>query len=162
LYTLKDFDYQVGDKLYPALHLLFLKMEDPTEWNFGNKYLESYDHWSVLCQCTWFKPYISRWRKELELQMKSELLGLLKETATSGSRDSFQAAKFLLEKKWVVPSDEELEAEAKNNQRKGAGRPSKEDIRKAAEKESFSFTQVNDDYERLQRVLTQKKPSQVN
>jgi hypothetical protein len=134
-YTLKDEDH-LG---YPSLGRLYIEMEDPTEYNFAIAYLESWAHWEQLTACNWFKPFLERWRRELEVRLKSKALAEIKAEARSGGRNSFAANKYLLERGW----------EPKEGQSAKRGRPSKEEIKKAAEEHIQSIQSLDEDYNRI-------------
>lgn len=116
IYTLKNEDHNG----YPSLYRIYMSYEDPTEYKFAIDNLADWEHWERLCECTWFKPYIDKWRREAEIRQKSRALSRVLEEAESGSRDALNANKYLLEKKWI---------EKPINQR---GRPSKDEIRENA------------------------------
>lgn len=134
LYTLKDRDHEG----YPSLYLKYMECNDPTEWTFANAYLENWSHWERLCECTWFKPYVERWRKELSLRLKSKALARIISESKSSSKEAFGASKYLLEKGW-----EEKEAKA------GRGRPSKDEVRKAAKEIATNNDRLLKDLERI-------------
>lgn len=134
VYTLKDRDHQG----FPSLYRLYMEANDPTEWKFIKEHMASLDHWERLCACEWFKPYVERWRRELELKMKSEALARIHAASRTGGRDAYQASKFLVEKGW----------EPKEGQTK-RGRPSKEEINKAAKEQATHLVRLNEDAERL-------------
>lgn len=119
LYTLKN-DNHEG---YPSLYKIYMSYNDPTEYQFAIDNLADWEHWEKLTECNWFKEYISKWRREVEMREKSKALQRIIEESRSGSRESFNANKYLLEKKW-------LEKETSSR-----GRPSKEEIKSLAEKE---------------------------
>ena len=99
-----------------------MELDDPTEWEVGQQLVDGWEHWEMLCACSWFKPYVERWRRELELRMKSKALARVKAEARTNSKESFMANRYLIEKGW----------EPKDGQKAGRGRPSKEEIKKAA------------------------------
>lgn len=136
IYTLKDTDHNG----YISLYRRYMDMADPYEINFANQYFDGWEHWQMVANATWFKPYISRWRKELNLQMKAEALARIREIAKDeGNKAAFAANKMLLEGAWESKED-----------KKTVGRPSKEAIREAAN-ELFSAEQsYKEDLERLQ------------
>jgi hypothetical protein len=133
MYTLKDTDHSG----YPSLYRLYMETDDPTEWEFSQRYLDGWEHWEMLTRCAWFKPFIERWRKELELRMKSKSLAKIKAEAKTGSKESFMANKYLLEKGWEP------------KETKGRGRPSKDEINKAAEEIAKVDGQLSADFERI-------------
>lgn len=145
LYTLKDHDHQVilkdgsdREVTYPSLRRLYLETDDPTEYLFYTTYLDGLAHWEELLRCEWFKPYISRWRKELELRLKSEALARIREAAKAGGKEVLALNRYLVEKGW----------EPKDGQTK-KGRPTKADILRAAHEQAFTNNQVSSDFERL-------------
>lgn len=96
LYTLKDVDHNG----YPSLYRLYMEADDVTEYVFANTYLDGWEHWQMLCECAWFKPYVARWRQELDLRMKARALAAIRSEARSGSRNAFAANKYLMERGW--------------------------------------------------------------
>lgn len=114
IYTLKNKDH----KGLPSLYLLYMQCEDPYEYTFVMKHLCDWEHWQLLCEKEWFKPYVERWRKELELSIKAKALAQLINESTKPTREGLSAAKFLLEKGWV--------------EKPAKGRPSNDDIATAA------------------------------
>lgn len=117
LYTLKDRDHNG----YPSLYRLYLEEDDITEYRFANKYMEGWEHWTMLTKSTWFKPFIARWREELSLKQESEILSTFKRIAESGEEGSFQANKIRLDRirkpkeasKRGRPSSQDLDIELK-------------------------------------------------
>lgn len=119
LYTLKDEDH-LG---YVSLYKRYMEMADPYEIHFAEAYFEGWEHWQMVCSSSWFKPYITRWRKELNLKLRAAALNVIKEISEDKTnRGRLAAAKILLDGGW---QDKE--------EGKGAGRPSKESIRKEAD-----------------------------
>lgn len=133
VYTLKDRDHEG----YTSLYRLYMEHDDPTEYTFAVSCLDSWEHWEILCNCTWFKPYVARWRRELEVRARARALNAIKEAAKADSKDSFQANKFLLNGGW------------KNDKRKGAGRPSKEEVQNAAKALAEERRDLDDDLARV-------------
>lgn len=138
IYTLKDRDHEG----LPSLYRLYMESNDPTEWRFANSYLESWEHWERLTKTNWFKPYVERWRKELEIRMKSESLARIMSEAKTGSKDAFQANKYLLEKGWEPKDKSER------------GRPSKKEINEKAKEIVYESRMIEDDFSRLKRINT--------
>lgn len=135
VYTLKDRDH-AG---FPSLYLGYMSTDDPTEYLFATAFLEGWDHWEMLCSCSWFKPYISRWRRELEIRTKARALLAIKLLAEEPSKkESYQANKFLITGGWKD-----------QNKRKGAGRPSKEEITAEAQRIAANKSDLDDDLARV-------------
>lgn len=101
VYTLKDFDHEG----YPSLYRLYMEAADPTEYRFAVSHLDGWAHWEELLECTWFKPYVERWRRELDIRLRSEALAKIMAEAQSGSQNSYHANKYLLEGPWK-PAEE--------------------------------------------------------
>ena len=137
LYTLNDRDKEYKEQTFPSLYKLYITMADVTEYNFANKYLESFQHWDALCSEEFFKPHIQRWRKELELKVKSEaLLEIIAQSQAEDPRKRLEASKYLYEKVYISNSN-------------GRGRPSKAEVRKEAERQAREQKIITQDYERL-------------
>lgn len=117
IYTLKDRDH-AG---YPSLYLAYMAANDPTEYSFAIANLDGWSHWERLCRAGWFKPYVSTWRRELELRTRSEALLRIREKAMSEDKEAFQANKYLLNGQWKDKPE-----------KRRAGAPTKQDIREAA------------------------------
>lgn len=134
-YTLKDHDHNG----YLSLYRLYMEMEDTTEWEFAQTYLEDYQHWVKLCEATWFKPYVTRWRHELQAKLRARALRAIKSVANADDKDSYAANKYLLDKGYATPEPP----------RATKGRPTKEAVDKEAKKLAEEAKQLNYDYQRL-------------
>lgn len=135
IYTLKNEDHEG----YPSLYQLYMGMNDLTEWKFANEYLGGWEHWQKLCECSWFKDYINRWREELELKVRAEALSRIQTEARTNSKNAFTANKFLVDRGWKTP-------EEKKNP---VGRPTKEAIARKAKELTLDGQDIDSDYERL-------------
>jgi hypothetical protein len=140
VYTLKDEDHEG----FPSLYKLYMDMEDVLEYEFANTHLGSWSHWETLTQCTWFKPYIQRWRKELQLKIQSKALRMLRKDAESDSKTSNSSNRYLLERGW--------------REKNTKGRPSKEDVKRAAKEQAEATAVINEDFLRI----TQTSPVGVS
>lgn len=134
LYTLKDRDH-LG---YPSMYRLYIEAADLLEITFAETYLDGYEHFQMLCNCTWFEPYISRWRLELELKIRAEALARTIQDARSDSKSAAQSRKFLLERGWVPKSKK--------------GRPSKEQVKAEAKRLAEATKDFQSDLSRIQPV----------
>lgn len=132
LYTLKDRDH----KGYPSLYLLYMEEKDLTEYQFANKYLDGWEHWLQLCDCSWFEAFRDRWREELHLQGAAVALKQVQELAGSNNPGAMTAAKYLLEKGWRKKNDP-------------VGRPSKEAIKKKAKEMLLTKDEIDSDHDRI-------------
>jgi hypothetical protein len=136
VYTLKDQDHEG----FPSLYRLYMETNDPTEYRFATAYLDGWDHWEILTKCSWFSPYVERWRKELQLRLASSALARIMSEAKTNSRESFTANKYLLERGWMPKEDRKT------------GRPSKQAVREAAHEIASQAKQVNSDFDRILKV----------
>lgn len=134
-YTLKDQDHNG----YPSLYRLYMEMEDTTEWEFAQAYLEDYQHWMALCECTWFKAHAERWRHELQQKLRARALRSIKQVANDDQKDSYAANKYLLDKGYATP-------EPPSSRR---GRPSKDHIAREARRLAEEANIIKEDSERL-------------
>lgn len=134
-YTLKDQDHEGCLSLYR----LYLDANDPTEYSFANDHFESYEHWLLITKQDWFKPYLQRFRRDLETKVRSIALRAIMREAQSGSKNAFTANKFLIEKGWMD----------KEESRNTKGRPTKEDIKQAAMDVVDSEKRLQEDFIRV-------------
>ncbi len=109
VYTLKDEDYEYKGVVYPSLKRLYLEYEDPVEYDFANEYLLGWNHWQRLKNNKTLQPHFTEWEYELELKLRSQGIRDILDMSANGS---FQASKFIADRGW---------------EKRGAGRPSKED-----------------------------------
>lgn len=135
LYTLSRED----EEGYSSLYKLYMEMEDFTEYDFANKYFESYQHWKLVCQTAFFAQHIAEWREELELKIRSRALKSL----INKSESSTEVAKYLLNNKWT---DKVHESNPNTNLR---GRPSKEEIKGHLRVITNEAKQIEKDYNRI-------------
>ncbi len=103
IFTTKEKDLKVDDKTYVSLHLLYVSMvpNDPTEYDFAQRVFGSWDIWQTISNAPQIKPFVKKWRKEVEVKVKSNAIQAIAEEMKSGGRSSFSAAKLLLEKGWL-------------------------------------------------------------
>ena len=57
---------------YIALKEVYMAIEDPTEFEFAMKTFGSYRHWLHITELSWAKDYVSEWRHELAMKLKSK------------------------------------------------------------------------------------------
>ncbi len=137
-YTLKNKDHIVGDQVYISLYLRYLELEDLTEFEFANTYFDDYSHWELLCNSTWFKPFIEQWRKELHLKLSAKALRRIMAESKSNSKEAIACNKYLLEKGWV-PKD----------QKNTRGRPSKQELEETKKQIIQAEKELEDDFLRI-------------
>lgn len=138
LYTLKREDHSG----FPSLYRLFMEANDLTEYTFATTALDGWEHWKNLCGCTWFKPYVARWREELDIRARGRALNAVRNLADNpDAKETFQANKYLLNGEW--------REKAKHTR----GRPSKDDIRSEAAKQAQASRELNEEFERISGVV---------
>lgn len=112
IYTLKDVDHDYNGVMYPSMKRLYLEVADPTEYKFATAYLASWDQWQRITSNKIMKPFIDKWRFELEVKLRSDGVLAVRRHSQSKHPSAWQASKWLADRGWDT---------------KGAGRPSKED-----------------------------------
>jgi len=137
VFTLKEEDHEVDGVTYWSLRKKFVDCEDPTEYEFANKWLGGWQHWLELQKCEEIAEHIDSWREERDVKMRSKGVRKLVELA-SAEEASFQAAKWLADKGW--------------EEKQKKGRPSKQDIAKETKKQVSSNNRVNADLERIRSI----------
>lgn len=125
-YTLKDWHWQVGDKVYPSLKQLFLHVEDPTGYFFANKYLYNFPHWERIKDNKEIGAWLDGWQEELEVKLQAQAIEDMKVLSAS-DQGNFSASKFLAKREYNM---------------RQAGRPSKAE----KEKHLAGIKREEDDY----------------
>lgn len=135
-YTLTDRDHPDG---YVSLYRLYMEAEDPTEFRFAETYLDSFEHWKLICATEWFKPIVARWRKSLEAKIRQQIVDrVISISKDDTHKNQFEALKVMLQGSW----------KEKEETRK-AGRPSKEEIKGHLVKEAEEDKMVQEELNRL-------------
>lgn len=145
IYTLGRNDKEVtlsdgSTKKLKSLYRLYMDMNDVTEYDFANKYFESWDHWKLVSESWYLKDLVAKWREELEIRVVTDALKMIQAEAISSSKYAYAANRYLADKGW--------KAEEKKS-RKGAGRPSKASIQEEAVRLASEQHDTNADLERL-------------
>lgn len=140
-FTLAEVD---SDEGHLSLKRLYLEAGDVTEYNFAVSVFGSYDCWSNLCECEWFKPHVEAWRNELPL--------LLQARAIEAARISDDPLSFN-KNKWLYDAYRNFHQSGEKSGARKRGRPSKEEIRRIAVEEARSKTTTAADAERLGLTL---------
>lgn len=126
IYTLKEEDHEYNGKLYPSLKQLYLKCEDPTEYDFARMHLLSWSHWKRLNENKVLRKYFDEWREELEYKLRSQAVRDIISMSASES-GGFQAAKWIADRGW---------------DKRAAGRPTKNE----KEREDNINERLNEDF----------------
>lgn len=137
LFTLKDENHTVDGVEYLSLKQAFVTCNDPTEYEFANRFLGGWSHWIELQESSQLKDEVEKWRAERDIRYKS--IGQKKMFEMANSEDpSFQAVKWLSDGGWK-------DKEAK-------GRPKKADVQKAAKEQAGKLTAVTSDWQRIKNA----------
>lgn len=141
VYTLKGQDHNYKGTVYPSLKKLYLEMMDPTEYLFATKHLYDWNQWQRITENVVLRRYVDEWRLELEYKLRAhgfrEVINQLHD-----EKGSFQAAKFLVDRGW---------------DKRGAGRPSKEEKERLAAQDRRLMDDYGEDFERLSTVTPIRK-----
>lgn len=113
----------------------FLDFRDPTGVRWAETYLEGVNHLNRLLETTWFSDAWSDWQADLARMIQSEAMEKIREIAAGSSPAAFQAAKWLASKEW--------------DKRRGAGRPSKTELRGELRREVERASQHDEDLARI-------------
>ncbi len=131
LYTLKDDDHEYKGKVYPSIKKLYMECNDPTEYTVATKHFGGLQHWLRIADNKMIAEHINAWRYELELKMRCEGI---RNAAIAAEKGNWQAAKWFASRGW---------------ESKGAGRPSKDAIKRQQDFESKAAAIVKKDHLRL-------------
>jgi hypothetical protein len=133
-FTLKDQDTPEG---HISMRRKYLEIADPTEYAVGVSLLGDFKHWQALCELSWFKAHVDRWRIELQTKLESQAVSVLKEVSSDKNASGrVQAAKLLVERPW----------ERKDSLR---GRPSKVELEGYKKQAIQDSDEVDEDYARI-------------
>lgn len=132
-YTLKEVDHEYEGRIYPSIKRLYLEMEDPTEYEFATKYFLNWKHWERICANVAIFQHVREWREELDHKIRASATKKMIDLARS---DNYQAVKWLADKGWAV---------------KGAGRPSKDQLKKDKIQEEAIIDEYGADVVRMYR-----------
>ncbi len=117
-----------------TLYKEYIRKLDPTEYYYAIDIFGSWSNWESFVSSN--KDLVSSWRREMEAKIKSMCLLHIIETSRGETRDSLQAAKFLLDAPWI-------KEETKR------GRPSKEDIEMETKQIANDIIRVQEDFKRI-------------
>jgi len=116
------------------LYKEYIRYLDPTEYYYATKVIGSWEQWESFVRDN--QELVALWRRELEAKIKSMCLSHIIETSRGETRDSLQAAKYLIDAPW-------LKEESKR------GRPSKVDIEMETKQIAADIVRVQEDYKRI-------------
>ena len=127
VFTLDGEDKVYKGKTYPSLKKQFIEMRDPEQYLFATECLFDWKHWQRIKNNAILSKHVVEWEEELSAMLRSEGIQTIIDAAEKGS---YQAGKWLNDRGWEA---------------KKAGRPSKEDLNDAIEKEKKVMEEFNED-----------------
>lgn len=93
--------FQDGTYNIDKFHDTFIEIGDPTEYKAALELVGSWREWQRLKhQSTWFMEHVESWLDELEVKQSSDAIDIIQKAADSSDKASFQAAKWLAERKY--------------------------------------------------------------
>lgn len=122
-----------------SLYRKYMEIADPTEYQVALQLLGDWRHWEVLTNCSWFKPIIEDWRRELEARRKSIMVSQMENLAATSKQDAVRAQAL----RWLEANT------TKKPKKTERGRPSKDDIEHRLKQELKSLEEFDDDAKRL-------------
>ena len=132
MYTLKETDHDSG---LPSFRRLFLEIADPTGYRQAKELLGGWEHWLALCSSKWFSDYIDPILQELEIKLRSEAILAVYLIMTKGEKSALPAAKIFMDGDFL--------------EKRGKGRPSKQEIQAEVKKQARISERVKADAERI-------------
>lgn len=121
---------------YISLYSLFVQfvVDDPTETKFAQEVFGDISYWFSIREFPAMKAYLEDWRHICDVLRKAKAFEVMVDEVKEKKRNSFQAAKYLIEEPW--------KSKTRSNRKK---------IEKSTE-EAFSKFDVKDDLERIQKA----------
>lgn len=135
-YSLKKRDHKVGSKTYKSLHLIYIEMEDVTEYEFAMSVFGDYSVWENLCSLSWFKTHHQQMQKELVLKLKARTVRNMINDLNEGNA-SYNAQKYLADAGYLDTNS------------KKRGRPSKDELDGALKQAAIDKAETEDDATRI-------------
>jgi hypothetical protein len=106
---------------YISVYRVYMTYQDPTEYKIAVNLFGGIRHWKLLCDQSWFKVYLHRWRKELKARLRAYATEKILNIADSSSNGALQALRVVLQEDTIFKSflDDDIPTVK-------AGRPKKE------------------------------------
>ena len=117
IFTNKNEDIVVDGKTYFSLYKLYMRYDDPTEYQFATEVLGGWEHWKAFQKTPQLAKRLVKWREETSVRTMYNSVQNIITQSNDVEKPSFQANKFLVDKGWIPKAPT-----------KGAGRPSKKVI----------------------------------
>lgn len=119
----------------------FVELRDPTGYKWATRYLNSYEHFTRLLTCPWFRDAVTEYVDEIKVLIRQEALAKLIEISQGDSSQAAMAAKYLANYDWE-----------KNQHR---GRPSKEELKGELKRAASALTEEQEDAKRIGLTIIQ-------
>ena len=113
-----------------------LVAKDPTEVLFAESVFGDVRYWLRLREAPFMKAYLEEWSKEADIKRKSDAFRLLIEEVKVEGKNSFAAAKYLIEEPWK--GNTKAARTRKKETTEAAMSPYKEDIERLKEDGYFN------------------------
>lgn len=110
-----------------------LTQDDPSEMSFAEYVFGDYGHWKLISDATWMQPYLSEWRMIADVKRKSKAFKSIVREVEEGGRNSYSAAKYLIDEPW-----------------KGKSKDAKENVKESKERARNEYTQ---DFKRIKEMM---------
>ena len=128
VFTYGEQDIEKDGKTYLSMYKIYMEFE--SEYEAAQAILGSWTHWQKLCECAWFKPHLKKWREEREIRESAMGKAALIKEARKGS---VAAAKALVD----------------YANKRGAGRPSKQEKANQLKREVSEDKLIKEEIERI-------------
>ena len=136
VFTLKSYDLQKEDKLYPSLKKIYLTYDHVPgfEYEFATDVFGSWDHWQKITHSKGtLKDTVQEWRDELDVRIKAQSLKAMMLASRDNDAKGVNAAKYLAEKGYASKR----------------GRPSKEEVEREKRIQASANKELAEDLERI-------------
>ena len=125
-------------------HQVFLEADDVTEYKAAIILVGQWEEWERLKkQSVMFRQRVRLWIEELELKQRSESIAKIRLLAKEDKASSYQAAKWIAERRYVEVSDR--------------GRPSQKDLAREAKDLASEAAETEAEAKRIEKALLDDK-----
>lgn len=168
LFTLAENDVKLKDgRTLVSMKRIYMEARDPTEYRAAKRIFSTWEIWENLTKAAFFQDTLANWRSELKRQMRSEAIDEINSMAKGkkATGTAFSAAKWIAEATWErsnnnADSDTFDKPVPKNGN--GAGRPSKESMRREATAIAKEMTETYGDYEKDWKRIIGEIPARID
>ena len=136
LYTLQPWDKRKNGVFYPSLHKLYVEMGDVAEYNFANKYFDSYQHWLLVKSKSFFKEAYAAMVEELNAKLRGKSINVMIKQMEKGEA-SQSILKYLADNDYIPKQTK--------------GRPTKEAIKNETRRLASVSSILKNDMDRISK-----------